>query len=412
MINPVIIIGAGHAGVQAAAALREAKYDGAVVLVSDERHVPYQRPPLSKAYLKGSLSRESLVLRGSSFYSDQRIETVFGDKVTKIDRAARRVRFASGRTLSYEHLILATGARARQAPFEGAALAGVVTLRNLDDADLLKQRLATARDVVVIGAGFIGLEFAATAVAAGKRVTVVEAAPRVMGRAVSTPVSDFFADAHRTFGIDLRLATGVAKIEGAAGRVCAVRLADGAFLPADLVLLGIGVTAEDQLARDCGLECDNGVVVDAQMRTSDSQISAIGDCCSHPNIWHGGDLRLESVQNATDQARTVARRLAGRLESYLALPWFWSDQGDLKLQIAGLLGDADTFVLRGNPKVRAFSVFGFAGGKLRCVESINRGGDHMAARRLIGENIPLTPAQAGDMAFDLKACAMQRKLVA
>jgi 3-phenylpropionate/trans-cinnamate dioxygenase ferredoxin reductase subunit len=176
--------------------------------------------------------------------------------------------------------------------------------------------------------------------------------------------------------------------------------------------LGIGVIAEDQLAQDCGLACDNGVVVDAQMRTSDAYVSAIGDCCSHPNVWHGGNLRLESVQNATDQARIVARRLVGRSESYSALPWFWSDQGDLKLQIAGLLADADTFVLRGDPKARAFSVFGFAGDKLRCVESVNRGGDHMAARRLISENMSLSATQAGDISFDLKAYAMRRKLVA
>jgi len=408
----VVIVGAGHAGVAAAAALREEKYSGPIVLVSDETHAPYQRPPLSKAYLKGSLGRESLVLRGAAFYDQQRVDTKFGDAVVSIDRAAKQVCFGSGRSLGYEHLILATGARARPAPFADADLAGVVTLRNLNDADQLKQRLEAAQDVVVVGAGFIGLEFAATAVAAGKRVTVVEVAPRVMGRAVSPPISDFFATAHREFGTTLLLGTGVSAIEAREGRVCAVWLADGTILPADLVLLGIGVVAEDRLAQECGLTCNNGIVVDAQMKTSDAYVSAIGDCCSHPNIWHGGNLRLESVQNAADQARTVARRLVGRSEDYSALPWFWSDQGDLKLQIAGLLGNADTFVLRGEPQTRAFSVFGFAGDKLCCVESVNRGGDHMAARRLISDKISLSAAQAADISFDLKAHAMRRKLAA
>jgi 3-phenylpropionate/trans-cinnamate dioxygenase ferredoxin reductase subunit len=411
-MKPVIIVGAGHAGVAAAAALRAEKYSGPIVLVSDEMHWPYQRPPLSKAYLKGSLSRESLLLRGPTFYRDQHIDTNFGNEIVHIDRTAQQVCFASGQTLGYEHVILATGARPRPAPFAGTELAGVVTLRNLDDADRLKLQLETAENVVVIGAGFIGLEFGATAVAAGKRVTVVEVVARVMGRAVSAPISDFFAQAHRAFGIKLNLGASIARIEGQDGRVSAVQLADGAVLAADLVLLGIGVVAHDQLARNSGLDCENGILVDAQMRSSDPHISAIGDCCSHPNIWHSGSLRLESVQNATDQARTVARRLCGQAEDYSSLPWFWSDQGDLKLQIAGLLGDADDFVVRGDPSARAFSVFGFSKGTLRCVESVNRGGDHMAARRLLGESISLSPMQASDPLFDLKAHVMQRKHVA
>lgn len=411
-MNPVIIVGAGHAGVAAAAALREEKYSGPIVLVSDEIHTPYQRPPLSKAYLKGSLGRESLLLRGPAFYGNQRIDTKLGDEIVGIDRAAKQVGFASGQTLGYEHLILATGARARPAPFAGTDLAGVVTLRDLDDADRLKHQLGTVKNVVVIGAGFIGLEFAATVVASGKHVTVVEVAPRVMGRAVSAPISNFFARAHRAFGINLSLGASVARIEGRDGRVSTVYLANGDVLAADLVLLGIGVVAHDQLARNSGLNCDTGILVDAQMRSSDPDISAIGDCCSHPNIWHGGLLRLESVQNATDQARIVAKRLSGHPEDYSSLPWFWSGQGDLKLQIAGLLGEADDFVVRGDPSARSFSVFGFGGGTLRCVESVNRGGDHMAARRLLSENIGLSPMQAADPSFDLKAHVMQRKHVA
>ena len=412
MTKPIVIVGAGHAGVQSAAALREEKYAGPIVLVGDEAHPPYQRPPLSKAYLKGTLGRDSLALRGTTYYGNQAIETLLGDGVAGIDRAVKQVRFASGRQLDYEHLILATGARARPVPFAGGDLAGVVTLRNLDDADTLKRELETAKHVIVIGAGFIGLEFAATAVAIGKKVTIVEVAPRVMGRAVSPSISDFFASAHRGFGAELILGVGVSEIVGSSGRVRAVRLIDGSVLPADLVLLGIGVVAEDRLARNCGLLCKDGIAVDAQMLTSDPAISAVGDCCFHPNIWQGGDVRLESVQNATDQARVVAKRLTGRAANYLSLPWFWSDQGDLKLQIAGLLGDADRFALRGDIASRGSSVFGFSGDRLRCVESVNRPGDHMAARRIIGEHIPLSPAQASDPLFDLKAHAMRREPIA
>ncbi|MBC9881734.1 FAD-dependent oxidoreductase [Bradyrhizobium sp. INPA01-394B] len=405
MTKPVVIVGAGHAGVQAAAALREEKYAGRIVLVGDELHVPYHRPPLSKAYLKGALGRDSLALRGAAYYGNQGIETLFGDRVISIDRGARKVELASNRELEYEHLILAVGARARPVPFAGTDLGGVVTLRNLDDADILKRELDAARHVVVVGAGFIGLEFAATARGAGKDVTIVEVAPRVMGRAVSPQTSNFFADAHRAFGAELRLNVGVEKIEGNAGRARAVHLTDGSVLSADLVLLGTGVVAEDRLARDSGLVCEDGLVVNARLVTSDPDISAIGDCSFHPNVWQGGEVRLESVQNATDQARVVAKRLAGRPVDYSSLPWFWSDQGDLKLQIAGLLVDSDKVVVRGEIARRAFSVFCFSGDRLRCVESVNRGGDHMAARRIIGDNIALSPAEARDPSFDLKAHA-------
>lgn len=407
--HPVVIVGAGHAGVQCAASLREEGFRGPVLLVCDEPHLPYQRPPLSKGYLKGTASRDSLALRGPAFFAEQGIDTLFGDKVVRIDRAAKTVHLASGRAQPFAHLVLATGARARPAPFPGADLGGVLTLRNLDDADGLRQALDAAREVVVVGAGFIGLEFAATAAAAGKSVAVIEAAPRVMGRAVSAPISRFFADAHEGFGAALHLLATVASIEGEGGRVSRVVLGDGRVLPADLVVLGIGVLAEDGLARDGGLDCGDGVSVDDRLRTSDPNVSAIGDCAYHPNIWAGGAARLESVQNATDGARVVAKRLAGGDMTYTALPWFWSDQGDLKLQIAGLLRDADTFVVRGDPGARAFSVFAFAGATLRAVESVNRGGDHMAARRIIAEGIPITPEQAADAAFDLKALAMRRR---
>ena len=239
-------------------------------------------------------------------------------------------------------------------------------------------------------------------------MTVVEAAPRVMGRAVSPPLSRFFADAHQAFGATLLTHTLVSAINGSGGHVGSVTLGDGSELEADLVVVGIGVLAEDNLAHQCELLCGDGIAVDEQMRTSDPDISAIGDCAYFPSAWAGGAARLESVQNATDQARVVAKRLAGGEAAYTALPWFWSDQGDLKLQIAGLLRDADLFVTRGDPETRAFSIFAFAGQTLRAVESVNRGGDHMAARRILMEGRVLTPEEAADSAFDLKGFAMGR----
>lgn len=404
----IVIVGAGHGGVQAAASLREEGYAGPITLVSDDAHAPYQRPPLSKAFIKGEATAESLILRGPAYYPEKQIDLRLGERVSEFDRAARIVRLASGGSVAYEHLILATGALARPATFAGAELEGVLALRDMDDAARLKARLEVAKHVVVIGAGFIGLEFAATAAIKGAEVQVVEVAPRVMGRAVSQTISDFYAEAHRGFGVKLHLGAGVTSIEGEGGRVIAVHLSDGRRLPADLVLIGIGILADERLAAAAGLAVDNGIVVDEALTTSDPHISAIGDCCAHPNVYAGQRFRLESVQNATDQARVVARKLTGKEARYDSLPWFWSDQGDLKLQIAGLNLGCDLFVTRGDMASRSFSVFGFSGGRLRVVESVNRAADHMIARRLIASGAALSPAEAADAAFDLKARAMAK----
>lgn len=405
----IVIVGAGHGGVQAAASLREEGFAGPIVLVSDDPNPPYQRPPLSKAFIKGEATAESLVLRGPAYYADKQIDLRLGESVAEIDCARRVARLASGASLAYEHLVLATGAIARPASFAGAELDGVLALRDIKDAAQLKARLEDAKHVVVIGAGFIGLEFAATAAAKGADVQVVEVAPRVMGRAVSQTVSDFYADAHRAFGAKLHLGAGVTSIEGAGGRASAVHLSDGRQLAADLVLIGIGILADERLAAAAGLAVDNGIVVDETLTTSDPHVSAIGDCCAHPNVYAGRRFRLESVQNATDQARVVARKLTGKAARYDALPWFWSDQGDLKLQIAGLNMGCDAFVTRGDPASRSFSVFGFSSGKLRVVESVNRAADHMIARRLIASGVALSPEEVGDATFDLKARAMPPK---
>ena len=401
--SSVVIVGAGHAGVQAAASLREDGYDGEIVLLSDERELPYQRPPLSKAFLKGEMELHGLPLRAEAFYRDRRIDLRLGVRAIRIDRAAHRVALADGGSVGYGHLILATGARQRRLDVPGVDLPGVFALRNIADATALRARIAAGLKVVVIGAGFIGLEVAATAAKLGAEVSVVEIA-RPMGRAVSPVLSEFYVEAHRAFGARLFLGVGVKAIKGQ-GRAEAVVLSDGEVLPADLALVGVGVTAEDSLAREAGLECANGVVVDAHLATSDPDISAIGDCAAFPNATLGFSTRLELIQNAVDQAKCVAARLAGKPAPYDALAWFWSDQGDLKLMIAGLSHDVDQWVVRGDPATRAFSTFGFRGGKLAVVELVNRAGDHAAAKRIFATGKTMTPEQAADPAFDIRALA-------
>jgi 3-phenylpropionate/trans-cinnamate dioxygenase ferredoxin reductase subunit len=401
--SPVVIAGAGHAGVQAAASLREEGFDGEIFLLSDEPDLPYQRPPLSKTFLKGEMDIHGLPLRAEAFFRDQRIELRLGVRAERIDRAAHRVETGAGGTIGYEHLILATGARRRRLDAQGVELPGVFTLRTIADATRIREGLGPGRKVVVIGAGFIGLEIAATAASLGAEVTVVEIA-RPMGRAVSSVMSDFFLKAHGGFGAKFRIGRGVTAITGA-GKAEAVVLTDGEVLPADLVIVGVGVTAEDRLARDCGLECMNGVVVDEYLQSSDRAISAIGDCADFHNAALGFRTRLESIQNAVDQAKCVAARIVGKAKPYDALAWFWSDQGDLKLMIAGLPHGVDGWVVRGDPGTRAFSAFGFREGRLAVVESVNRAGDHAAAKRILSAGKAVTPEQAADPAFDLRALA-------
>ncbi len=401
--SQIVVVGAGHAGVQAAASLREDGFDGEIVILSDEKDLPYQRPPLSKAFLKGDMDIHGLPLRAEAFFRDQRIDLRLGVRAKRIDRAAQRVEASDGHAIGYGRLVIATGARRRELDAPGAELPGVFTLRNIADATAIRERLAPGRKIVVIGAGFIGLEIAATAAGVGADVTVVEIA-RPMGRAVSALLSDFYLKAHHGFGVKFRIGRGVTAITGD-GKAEAVTLTDGEILPADVVIVAVGIVAEDQLARDCGLECANGIVVDAHLATSDPAISAIGDCADFPNAALGLRTRLESVQNAVDQAKCVAARLVGRPKPYDALAWFWSDQGDLKLMIAGLPHDVDQWVVRGDPATRAFSTFGFRGGRLAVVESVNRAGDHAAARRILGAGKTLTPEQAANPAFDLRALA-------
>jgi 3-phenylpropionate/trans-cinnamate dioxygenase ferredoxin reductase subunit len=400
--GPVLIVGAGHAGFQLAASLRQHGFGERIGLINDEAHLPYQRPPLSKAYLKGAGAPDSLMFRPDKFYREQNIELI-GDRVVSIDRTARRLKLASGASLEYGHLVLATGARNRLLDIPNANLDGVRYLRTLDESEALRQRIAPGQRVVVVGAGFIGLEFAATARAKGLEVDVVELGARVMARAVTAEISEFFQARHTAAGIRIHLGVQVTSIESDGASVTGVSLSDGGHLPADLVVVGVGVLPNVELAHEAGLPVAAGIIVDDQLLTSDPDISAVGDCALYASQRFGGSLRLESVQNATDHARCVAARLTGDAKTYDGLPWFWSDQGPDKLQIAGLTTGYDRVVVRGDREQGAFSAFCYKSGQLVGIESINRAGDHMFGRRLLAASGSITPEQAADTSFDLKA---------
>jgi 3-phenylpropionate/trans-cinnamate dioxygenase ferredoxin reductase component len=400
--GPVLIVGAGHAGFQVAASLRQHGYGERVCLINDEAHLPYQRPPLSKAYLKGEGRPDSLMFRPDKFYRDQNIELI-GDRAVSIDRAARRLSLTSGSSLDYGHLVLATGARNRLLDLPNANLADVRYLRILDESEALRQHLSSAKGVVVVGAGFIGLEFAATARAKGLEVDVIELGTRVMARAVTAEISGYFQERHLAAGIRIHLGVQVTSIESDGANVTGVSLSDGRHLNADLVVVGVGVTPNVELAAQAGLPVAAGVIVDEQLLTVDPNISAIGDCALFASPRFGGSLRLESVQNATDHARCVAARLTGDAKTYDGLPWFWSDQGDDKLQIAGLTTGYDRVVLRGDRAQRSFSAFCYKAEQLVGVESVNRAGDHVFGRKILGLNRSIEPEQAADVSFDLKS---------
>lgn len=380
----VVIVGAGQAGLQVAASLREGGYSDPITLVGDENGIPYSRPPLSKAFLKGEAADDSLWLRAPTFLERNAITLLAGTVVARIDRSAREVQLASGASLPYDTVVLATGARNRMLSVPGAELAGVVSLRDAPDAHRLRAALALLPRLVVVGGGFLGLEVASTAASAGCSVHVVEVGPRLMGRAVSVPVSDYFLARHRAQGVNVVLNEQVVALAGSAGHVTGVTLRSGSALSADLVLVAIGVLPNAELADAAGLAVANGIIVDAAMRTADPAIYAVGDCAMHPNPHARGPnssalVRIESVQNATDQARCAATNILGKPASYTAVPWFWSEQAGARLQIAGLSSDGLDTAVEG--AVDAFSVICSRDGRLLCVESINRPVDHARARK-------------------------------
>lgn len=400
----LVVIGASYAGVGVAAAAREAGFSGRIALVGDETELPYQRPPLSKGFLLGKAGA-NLPLKAASFYEEAQIDFIAGRRAVALDRQARRVLLDGGSALHFGTLALTTGARAAALRCPGAELDGVVSLRSIDDAQALSERLGAARSVVIIGGGFIGLEAASAAIALGKEVTVVEAGPRLIGHAVAPEISAYMHSVHAGHGVAIRLATMVERIEAENGKATAVLCSDGTRLACDIVLSAVGAVPNTELAAAAGLEVQDGIVVDEFCRTSDPAIFAAGDCTNHPNVFAGRRLRLSSVQNAHDQGRAAGSTIAGRPETYRAVPWFWSDQYDVKLQMVGLANGGSTDVLRGSVADGRFSLFRYDGDRLAAIESINKPADHMMGRRLIAAGRWPTPEQAADAGFDLRSLA-------
>jgi len=384
MISTVLIIGGGQAGAQAVDTLRRGGFTGRLVLICDEPQLPYQRPPLSKKYLAGELAEDRLLFRHRSFYDEHRVELKLGVRAARIDPAARRVTLAGGEELEYDRLLLCVGAKSRELSCPGAELPGVHYLRAIADVAAIRAGLKPGARALIIGGGYIGLETAATARAMGCAVTVLEMADRVMNRVVASSVSEYFAHEHRTQGVKIICNTRVVRLEGAA-RVERVVCADGSTHEADLLVVGVGAVANTELASAAGLRCENGIVVDEYCRTSDAAIYAAGDCTNHPSVRFEMRVRLESVDNAFEQAKTAALNILERATVHDRVPWFWSDQFDNKLLIVGLSQGFDQQVMRGDPATRSFSVCYLKGGELLAVEAINHSKDYMAARKLIAE---------------------------
>ena len=381
----IVIIGGGHGGMNVAAALRQAGHEGEIVMISEEQVLPYHRPPLSKAYLKGESEMEALYQRPAKFYETSNIEVMLGERVADVDAGRKVVVLTDGREIGWDILILATGSIARRLDCPGAELGGVHVLRDIRDADALRGVISAGRRLVIIGAGYVGLEVAASARALGSEVTILEREPRILARVACEELSGFFHRFHADRGVVFRTGASVAALHGEDGQVRSVELSDGETLPCDAVLVGIGGSPCDSLAIGAGLRCDNGVIVDLAGRTSIEGIYAIGDMTRRPMPHYGGRMfRLESVPNAVDQSRAVAADIMGKPLPAADLPWFWSDQYELKLQIAGVPFDADRQIVRHTPdKENSFSIFHLSGDHVVAVEAVNAIGDFVSGKKLI-----------------------------
>lgn len=412
---PIVVVGAGQAGMQIAESLRQEGFSGTLTLCGEEPHPPYQRPPLSKKWLIEGGTTASLAVRGPAVMERLRIELKLNSRVRAIDRSRRQVELADGSRLPYERLALATGSLPRTLPIPGASLPGVLALRGIADSlaigEAIRRCVAEARPLVVVGGGFIGLEVAAAARKLGAEVTVLEGLPRLMSRVTAPVVSDSFARLHRSHGVQLMFGAQVAEIVGYEGHVAAVRTRDGQEYPAGCVVVGIGVDPDDLLARSAGLLCERGIVVDDCARTSDPMIAAAGDCTAR-RLGDGELVRLESVQNAIEQGRSAAAALMGRERPFIAAPWFWSDQFEVKLQMVGLSRGYDQVVTRGDLEKPAYSAFYFRAGRLLAVDSLNRIPDHMQAKKLLDNGLSPTPEQAADPQFELPSLLKVRAATA
>jgi 3-phenylpropionate/trans-cinnamate dioxygenase ferredoxin reductase subunit len=401
----VVILGAGHAGGSAAAALRHFGHTGPIALVGEEPLLPYQRPPLSKAWLKGEADEEELQLRAPSFYSENDIAVRLGIAATRIDRAAKTVALSDGEVLPYDALIIATGARARRLDLPGAEMARTLELRTVADAEMLKASIAPGKRLAIVGGGYVGLEVAASARALGAEAVVIEREPRILARVACPLLSEFFTAYHRKQGVRFELDAEVEALEGEGGEATAVRLGDGRRIPCDLVLIGVGALPNQELAEEASLDCHHGIVVDEEARTSDPSIFAIGDVTRRPLPLYGRSFRLESVPNALEQAKQAAAAITGHKPPPHEVPWFWSDQYDLKLQIAGLPFDAEDLVVRGDPQNARFAVFHMKGDAIQAVEAINSPAEFMGGKLLIGSQKPVSREKLADLAVSMKEVA-------
>ncbi len=395
----IIIIGGGQAGATLAQDLRKQGYTGAITILGDEPQIPYRRPPLSKAYLAGEASSDSLFVMKAAILEKNQIEYRGGVAVTRIDRANKQLELANGETLPYDKLALTTGGRARLLSLPGAQAANVLPLRTVADVDAIRPYCEAGRNLVIVGGGFIGLEVAAVARKLGLNVTVLEGLPRVLARVTAPQISEFFEAAHREAGVDIRTNAAVTAFEG--NPVSQVVLDSGETIPADFVVIGIGLIANTELASEAGLAVDNGIVVDEFARTSDPDIVAAGDCTNHPSVFYQRRLRLESVNNAMEQARTAAASLLGVEKPYDSVPWFWSDQYDLKLQMVGISEGYDQTVLRGDPAQRSFSLFYLKDGVIIAADAVSHPKDFMAAKKLVAARVAPETSALGDPATAL-----------
>lgn len=405
MADDIIIIGAGQAAAQAVQSLRAEGFTGPIKLIGDEPYAPYQRPPLSKKYLAGEIGYDRVELKGQDFYSDSGVETLWQTRVTEIDRRSKRILTGDGRAFEYGKLLIATGSRVREINVPGFDLEGVHYLRNIADVEAIQAHFKPGAKMVVVGGGYIGLEVAAVAAKRGIDVTVLETADRVMARVVDPIVSHFYERVHRAEGVKIETGVTVSGFEGT-DKVKAVTSGEGKSFPCDFVVVGIGIIPNTELAVEAGLTVENGIVVDELCRTSDPDICAAGDCTSHPNAVYGRRLRLESVHNAIEQGKTAAATLAGKEKPYNQVPWFWSDQYDLKLQIVGLSAGYTQAVVRGDPEgSRSFAVFYLKDDVLIAVDAVNRAPEFMMAKILTQKQAVLDPKRIADETISVKEIA-------
>jgi 3-phenylpropionate/trans-cinnamate dioxygenase ferredoxin reductase subunit len=404
MPNNVVIVGAGQAAAQCILSLRHDGFAGRIALVGEERFLPYQRPPLSKKYLAGEMDQERLLLRPEHFYRDQQIDLHLGRRVTRIDRAAHSVQLDDGGSLDYDRLVLATGSRVRRLTGPGTDSELIHYLRGIDDVERLRPHFAKGRHLIIVGGGYIGLEVAAVAVTAGLAVTVVEMLDRVMARVVAPVVSDFYQRAHEAAGVQIRLGVGVREFRARPGKI-EVLCSDDQTLLGDVVLAGVGILPVTELAEQAGLRCENGISVDELCQTSGESILAAGDCTNHPNPLMGTNLRLESVHNAQEQGKTAALTILGKKTPYAQIPWFWSDQYDLKLQISGLATGYTAITVRGSPASRSFAVFYWQDDRLLAVHAINSPREFMLSKKLIAERATLDANSVADPGIPFKELA-------